>query len=56
MLFWLFSAAFVVLGILTVMAIFGVFESERAFRAFALGNFAAGVMALIFMVARNSPS
>ena len=38
MLFWAFSAAFVVFGILTVMAIFGAIKSERAFKSFAIGN------------------
>jgi hypothetical protein len=48
-LFWVFSAAFIVLGALTVMAIFGLIKSELAFRAFAIGNFVTGAMALIFM-------
>ena len=52
-LFWIFVAFFVLIGIIALLAILGIVSTDKEFRRWAVVGFAAGVSGVLFIWAKS---
>jgi hypothetical protein len=52
-LFWVFIAFFMVIGIVAILAIVGVIKTDKKFRNWAVGGFAAAVVGVVIIWAKT---
>jgi len=52
-LFWIFVAFFLVIGVVALLAIVGVIRTDNQFRKWAVGVFAAGIAGVVFVWAKS---
>lgn len=55
-LFWVFVAFFLIIGIIAILAIVGVIKTDARFRKWAVGGFAAAIVGVVIMWAKAQPS
>ena len=52
-LFWVFIVFFMVIGIIAILAIVGVIKTDKKFRNWAVGGFAAAVVGVVIIWAKT---
>ena len=51
-LFWVFAASFLVIGIIAILAILGVVETDKRFHNWAIGGGAAAIVGVVIIWAK----
>ncbi len=54
-LFWVFVAFFMIIGLIAILAIVGVIKTDKRFRNWAVGGFAAAVVGVVIIWAKTQP-
>jgi hypothetical protein len=52
-LFWVFVAFFMIIGIIAILAIVGVIKTDKKFRNWAVGGFAAAIVGVVILWAKT---
>lgn len=55
-LFWVFVAFFMIIGIIAILAIVGVIKTDKRFRSWAVGGFAAAIVGVVIIWAKTQPT
>lgn len=55
-LFWVFVAFFMIIAIVAILAIVGVIKTDRRFRNWAVGGFAAAIVGVVIIWAKTQPA
>ena len=55
-LFWVFVAFFMIIGIIAILAIVGVIKTDKRFRNWAVGGFAAAIVGVVIIWAKTQPT